>query len=264
VDQRADIDRGDVVASVYDRYLYHDDLASLITEGMPIQDSVATVESYIDKWTRDQAVIVEAERYVADDINIDRLVDDYRSSLLSYTYEKRLVEDKLDTVITESDYDRVYATHADQMPLNEAVLTYEYFSVPAKARGIDRFLSDWRSDRKERVEKFLSKNAISFEVDTTNYTSASVLLTRLPQGFEKKRLKAGARHIVNHNDAEHFVHILEYHDRGDRPPLTYIKETLRKRILNDRKQALMQAVRDNLYHIALDNNKIKRHSLSTQ
>lgn len=264
VEQRAHIDRGDIVASVYDRHLYQQDLSSLITDELSSQDSIVTVESYIDKWTRDQVVIVEAERYVADDINIDRLVDDYRSSLLSYTYEKRLVEDKLDTVITEEDYDKVYATHADQMPLNEPVLTYEYFSIPAKARGIDRFLSDWRNGRKERVNKFLAKNAIKYEVDTNNYITASALQALLPPGFKDKRLKTDARHIVNHNKAEHFVHIINYVDRGERPPLPYIKETLRKRILNDRKIALMRAVRDNLYHIALDNNKIKRHSLTTQ
>jgi hypothetical protein len=209
-------------------------------------------------------VIVEAERYVADDINIDRLVDDYRSSLLSFTYEKRLVEDKLDTVITEADYDQVYETHADQMPLNESILTYEYFSVPAKAKGIDRFLSDWRANREVRVQKFLSKNSISFEVDTSTYTTQSALLAKLPKGFKSKRFKPNSKHVVNHNGAEHFVHIIEHFDRGETPPRSYIKETLRKRILNDRKLALMRAVRDNLYHIALDNNKIKRYQQTTE
>lgn len=45
-------------------------------------------------------MILEAEKNVAADINLNKLVDDYRSSLLVYNFEKRLVDQMLNTIIT--------------------------------------------------------------------------------------------------------------------------------------------------------------------
>lgn len=244
---------------MYGKILYYSEIESLVPEGISRQDSAITVQTYIDKWLRDQVVIAEAEKYVADDINIDRLVDDYRSSLLSFTYEKRLIEDRLDTVITEGDYTQMYDVSAVQMPLSEPVLHYEYFKVPAKTKGIDRFLSDWRNGRSQRVSQFFKKHNIQKTTDTTEYIPLSIALQKMPPRMARQKLKMGSTHVVNHENHEHFVKVLSYHDRGDKPPMSYIKETLRKRIINDRKQALLQSIKDNLYQIAIDNNQVKRY-----
>jgi hypothetical protein len=78
---------GKPIASIYDKVLYYEEVEPLFPENLNAQDSSAFIHSYIDKWLRDQVIIIEAEKYVAQDINIDRLVDNYRASLLTYNYE---------------------------------------------------------------------------------------------------------------------------------------------------------------------------------
>lgn len=247
-----------LVATAYDKNLYWADVAYAVDIAtLSARDSAIVVQTYIDKWVRDQVVVVEAEKYIAADLDIDRLVDDYRSSLLSYNYEKRLVEDQLDTVITPEDYQEYYNREADQLTLSEPIMTYQVITVPAKARRIDRFFTDWRAGRQSAIDDYATKYATSITYDTTTYLKKSDVLSNLPSKFRKKRFKKNARIVAQDNGVEYFVTIVDYYSTGEKPPLSYIKNTLRKRILHQRKLQLIASIKDNLYQIAVANNKVK-------
>lgn len=246
---------GKPIASIYDKVLYYEEVEPLFPENLNAQDSSAFVHSYIDKWLRDQVIIIEAEKYVAQDINIDRLVENYRASLLTYNYEKRLVEDRLDTVITEEAYARFYEQEKEQFILSEPILLYERFRIPAKAKRIDFFFSNWRNNRSKKIKDYIEMHAVDYEIDTLNYIEANRFLNQLPNVFQEKDLKrTKAQHY--HDGYEYFVKIIDYKDKGEIPPLSYIKETLRKRILNERKNALLKSVKEKLLDMAVESNKV--------
>lgn len=246
-----------MIASIYDKYLYEVDLDKVVQPGTTASDSAILVQVYVDKWLRDQVIVVEAEKYIAADINIDRLVDDYRSSLLSYSYEKRLIEDQLDTVISTDDYQEMYDNQAEQLLLSHSIATYELIVIPADAKRIDLFLTDWRADNKSKVDAYIRKYARRHIVDTTTFIELTDLLRQLPPSLQKKTYKKGSKHFGNYDKQEYFVTIIDYYGMGQAPPLHYIKETLRKRILHDRKLALLHNIKNNLYDIAVRNNKVK-------
>lgn len=247
---------GAVIAEAYDKILFEGDIKSILPENISAQDSTAFVNSFIDRWIRDQVVIVEAEKYVAKDINIDRLVSDYRSSLLSYNYEKRLIEDRLDTVITEEAFQLFYEQEKEQFKLTEPLVLVERFKIPSKAKRIDAFFTNWRNKREKKIKKYIETHAIDYSIDTVNYMSVETLLLDLPSKFKAREFKKSS---IQHYDAgyEYFVKVIDFKDKGEVPPLSYIRETLRKRILHDRKNALMQSVKQKLYDIAIETKQIK-------
>ena len=53
------------------------------------KDSLAIIQAYIERWTRDTLLLNEAEQNIPSDLNIDKLVRDYRASLIRHNYEKR-------------------------------------------------------------------------------------------------------------------------------------------------------------------------------
>lgn len=250
---------GKVLATVYDRQLYESDLATHIPGSMASQDSATYANTYIDKWIKDQVILAEAEKSVAADINIDRLVDDYRSSLLMYNYEKRFVEDKLDTVITEEAFKIFYEQEKEQFTLLHPIVKYEMYKIPSKTKRIDKFFINWRNDRSSKVKAFVDDHAESYVIDTLKYTELPELMQALPEKFKAKEFKKKQK-VQHYDDGfEYFVKVYEYHDSGEVPPLSYIRETLRKRILHDRKTTLFQGFKQKLYELALEANKIKRY-----
>ena len=73
----------DVIARVGREYLTKDDIAEVIPAGVVGADSVAYVKAYVDKWFVRQLKIEEAaELFPESEYDIEKMVEDYRQSLL--------------------------------------------------------------------------------------------------------------------------------------------------------------------------------------
>ena len=89
-----------LVARVYEYELHMDDLVGLVGEGVSGEDSAAIVDNYVDQWVRQTVMLSKAEKNVKDDFS--RQMNEYRNSLLIYAYERQIVEQLLDTVVTDA------------------------------------------------------------------------------------------------------------------------------------------------------------------
>ena len=93
-----------VVAECYGKYLYESDLNGIVPEGTPILDSIQRVSNFIDSWVRRQVLLHQAENNLSKEVlNLDKQMEEYRNSLIIYTYESQLIDQKLDTVVCEDE-----------------------------------------------------------------------------------------------------------------------------------------------------------------
>ena len=93
-----------VVATVYDRNLYQSDLQSVLYEGISVNDSLVRTKAFIENWIRRQLVIHHAESNIdKSELDFSKQIEDYRNSLIIYKYETMLIEQKLDTVISDEE-----------------------------------------------------------------------------------------------------------------------------------------------------------------
>lgn len=93
-----------IVATVYDKILYQSDLQDVLYEGISFNDSLVRTKAFIDKWIRRQLLIHQAENTIdKSELDFSRQMEDYRNSLIIYKYESMLVEQNLDTVISEEE-----------------------------------------------------------------------------------------------------------------------------------------------------------------
>ena len=72
--------------------LYAEDLLQVLPLGITGQDSVEFSEKYIRNWVEDVMFYQNAERNIPDTRDIDRLVDNYRRSLIGDSIEDALDE----------------------------------------------------------------------------------------------------------------------------------------------------------------------------
>lgn len=96
-----------IVATVYDKILYQSDLQDVLYEGISFNDSLVRTKAFIDKWIRRQLLIHQAENIIdKSELDFSRQMEDYRNSLIIYKYESMLVEQNLDTVISEEEIEK--------------------------------------------------------------------------------------------------------------------------------------------------------------
>lgn len=93
-----------IVATVYDKTLYQSDLQSVLYEGISVNDSLVRTKAFIDNWIRRQLLIHQAENNIdKSELNFSRQLEDYRNSLIIYKYESMLIEQNLDTVVSDEE-----------------------------------------------------------------------------------------------------------------------------------------------------------------
>lgn len=79
-----------LLAKVYDKPLYLSELSDIFSDQtMSKADSNQLIANYVERWVRDNAIMYEAEKNVPKDLNLDKLVKNYRSSLVRSIYEKK-------------------------------------------------------------------------------------------------------------------------------------------------------------------------------
>lgn len=93
-----------VIATIYNKTLYQSDLQSVMYEGISANDSIVRAKAFIDNWIRRQLLIHQAESNIdKSELDFSKQIEDYRNSLIIYKYESLLIEQNLDTVVTDAE-----------------------------------------------------------------------------------------------------------------------------------------------------------------
>ena len=92
----------DVVAECYGKYLYKSELDAIIPEGTSMIDSIQRAGAFIDTWIRRQVLLHQAENNLGD-LDFSKELEEYRNSLVVYTFESQLIDQRLDTIVTDEE-----------------------------------------------------------------------------------------------------------------------------------------------------------------
>ena len=81
------------------------------------------VTNFINNWVKEELILQKAALNLSNiEEEIEREVEKYRRSKLIYLYEKELVRQKLDTVVTDVQINNYYETNKFNFELKDYVL----------------------------------------------------------------------------------------------------------------------------------------------
>ena len=121
----------EVVAKVFNKKLYASELNDVLSADFSPADSLLISNAFIENWIRENLILIEAEKNIPVDLRIDELVDEYRSSLIKQSFEKRFVESLLDTIVTQKELLNYYEANKSQYVLESMIVN---FSLPKSTR----------------------------------------------------------------------------------------------------------------------------------
>ncbi len=235
-----------VLASVGNKKLFLSNVQNLVNQGTSAVDSVAIVDGYVQSWIRENLMVQEAEKNVAADINLNKLVEEYRSSLLVYNFEKRLVDKMLDTIIPLADKRQYYSQNKNQYVLSHPIIKCVVAKMPTRAK-VDLSKPLNKQDLTEAF--FIIKEKASYHhLDTAQWMTMADLASMVPTStFQDVRLSRGKVLKDKEGDYEYYVKILSHYDEKEIPPFDYMEGVITKTILSERKIKLLKKYRDDLY-----------------
>jgi hypothetical protein len=251
------------VARANDAYLYADDLRDIVPVGTDPKDSLELTRKFIDNWIRESLVIQKAESNLTEEQkDVEKQLQDYRNSLITYAYEKELVKQKLDTLVTDTEIEEYYTNNQNDFELKDNICKVIYVKVNKKAPGQDKLKRWYKSDNmkdREQLAGYCHQFAENFYLDDNSWLLFDDLLKEIPIQTYNKELFLQNNTFVEVSDSlnSYFLNIKGFKTRNSISPLGFERENIKNIILNKRKLQLIMKMKEDVYNDAANSKKIE-------
>ena len=247
------------LAKVGDKSLYFSDIESIFTPDITRSDSLHLLESYVDMWIKQELKTQEAERILQDDQqDMDRMVEEYRHSLLNNRLDQYYVDRMLDTTFTEREIETYYTGHRNDFILDRPIVKGEIVKIPANYRQHAKLKELMKSEKEADRQDFLDiclKNNFTRQ-EFTVWTDFPKFAKQLPDRQDDAILKKEGIQEITSNGDRYFFQITACKQAGDVKPLNRVNDGIRRVLYNQRRSEIVHWYEDSIYKAALQNKTI--------
>ncbi|MBP6391808.1 MAG: hypothetical protein KA175_06155 [Flavobacteriales bacterium] len=251
------------VARAYGNILYWSDLRQVVPMDASASDSAALAAGFVENWMREQVLLANAEKNLpASGMDLEARMRDYRNSLVIFTYEQALVDEKLDTVITQLQIAEHFGQHAKDFALKDNIVRVRWFKVDDHdPRLVKRLRKQFESDKNEdmhELEVWAASNGVVINDTQEDWVAFQTLCRSVPIRTENATdwLERNDKVVLEDSAGTYFVDLLEHRAVDSEPPIEMVAQDIRSILLNQRKVKLIERMREDLYKQALEHDEI--------
>lgn len=243
-------DKGEVVVSVYGKKLYKTDLENIVYEGISYHDSVVRAKVYIDKWVRNQLLIRQAENNLTpEQLDFSKRLEEYRNSLVINKYETELINQNLDTEVTEDQVYEYYNKNRAEFRMNRDIVQIASVSLPNDSKKkwvFTKLFRDYDTLMVDSLTSLSNQYAISYDFNIKEWRNFDEVIDTydLKVKDNKSFLNEKKFFVVNDDETYTLVKICDYRLVGDESPCEMEIDRIKYIILSNRKKELLE----NLYN----------------
>lgn len=249
-------------------FLYQEDMTQSLPYGLSYADSVKFVREFVQKWIEEQVLYEKAEHNVRGDERIERMVEEYRRTLVMNNYESRLLQQKVSNELPEEELHKYYDENKRLFILEESVVKGVFIKVPLSSpglKGLKKWYKENSDEALEQLEELAFRHAVIYEYFYEHWMPISELeakvvvnLAEISKDFDKQR-------DIEAKDEEYcyLLHIEEFVAKGEVKPYELARHEIVDLLANYRKVALMNEVKRDLYNESVEMGRIKYYSNET-
>ena len=252
------------VAEVGRKTLYYDQIPQIITRDLRGADSVATVQNYVNRWAKQELMLMRAEANLSQSARdeIARQIEETRANLLIYHYQRQMMQEKMDTVILEANLEKYYADNERGFILTSNIVKALFIKLPVETPNISRIRNLARSNNQgdmQELETLCYNLAEKFDDFNENWVTTDRLLVELPQGINlnENNFLRNPFHEMTDSISIYMIAIKDYKLRSSIAPYEYVKDDIKRIIMNSRRFEFIQALENGIYNEALKEKYFK-------
>lgn len=253
-------DTDKLLVTVYGDKLYFSDIQDLISPGLRSEDSLKLVQAICEKWAKEQLLVQKAKinlPLVLQDVQAQ--VESYENSLLIYSYQKELLNQKLDTIVNDDEIESYYEKNKENFILNDAVVRVNYIKLKKEVPylwKVQRLFKKEDEESKLSLEDYCYQFADDYYLDDS-WLSVDDIFKVLPDSYTSRNLHKGKSIEFADDDYYYFLHVKKYISKGSVSPLEMVSNQIHSIIINKRKIDFLKHVEMDLYQNALAKNYVQ-------
>ncbi len=252
------------LAEINNIVLYYDEVPNLIQKGVNESDSAAIIQNYISKWMKRQLLLQKAEENLTQDTKteIESQLQETRINLLIYQYQREMMLQKMDTVISDRDMEKYYSENEKSFQLNENIVKALFIKLPREVPDMEKIRRLARSTAQsdlQQLESVCYQFAEKFDDFNEKWIPMSRLRVELQQEIndEEDFLRNHRFFETSDQSATYLISIRDYKLRSTLAPFDYVKEDIKRIIWNTRRYTFIQSLENGIYDDAMEKKNFK-------
>lgn len=252
----------EIICTVGVYNLYESDLVDLYVSPKGAEDSVIMREFYVSRWIDAKVKQTAANKAISElDMEpIDRLVENYRNSLIVHSFEQSFVSRTIDTLVLEDTIKAYYKDNLNRFMLYSPIVKAYIARIPINVRNNDKSEELFFGNKQDLSDfkTICDKNSYLFIDMSGEWYNFPELLEHVP--FKQMDydifLKQNKTFKLQDRDYVYLVRIVEYVSSGVAAPFEKEIATIKKQVLFNRKNKILKELNDSLSSSAIKNNEV--------
>jgi len=244
--------------------LYYDEVPQLIQRGINNTDSAGTIQNYINKWAKRRLLLQKAEENLSPELRteIAQELEETRANLVIYQYQRQMMLQKMDTVISDTELEKYYSTNQSSFLLTSNIVKALFIKLPVETPEINRIKTLARSNEQkdlQQLESYCFQFAEKFDDFNEEWVPMDRLVVELPDDIENQEnfLKKNTFYETSDSSSVYLISIRDYKLRSTLAPFEYVKNDIKRIIWNSRRLEFIQSLENGIYNEALKENSFK-------
>ena len=252
------------LARVEDMYFYPSDLPDIFYGNISAEDSAEITKTYIQKWIKNKLLLQKAELNIPTEKQREVLkrLEDTRASLMIFEYQQQMINQKLDTIILQSEINEFYNQHLNNFILDKNIIKTLFVQLPINSPNIPNVRQWYRSNNSEdltKLEGYCYQYATKYDYFNENWIPFNLLLNIIPVSVNNQPSYLKYNQYIEASDSVflYFANIRDYRLEGSSAPVEYINDNIKSIILNNRKIKFLKEIENNIYYDGLSRNRFE-------
>lgn len=261
---RRSVDDADLLVKVKDRSLERVEIKRQIPYGLSSADSLLLAEKLEKKWVKDVLLYDVAIRNLDgnDKLEVDKLVEEYRHSLIRYRYQEQLIKERLSSDFQESDKLAYYEENQKKFVLDKVLVKGLFLKIPVDAPGLSDVKEWYKSTSEaslEKIEKYSVQNASIYDYFYDKWVDFDLVMDNIPVRVSNANAFLRTNKFVEVSDSTYcyLLHIKEYLPVGSVAPYDYASAQIVEMLTNLRKVEFLKEFEEELYNDAIKSGDVK-------
>ncbi len=244
--------------------LYYDEVPELIRHSVGGSDSIGIVQNYINKWAKRQLLLSKAEENLSPEMkhNIEMQVEETKSNLVIYQYQRQMMLEKMDTVVSVEEMENYYSNNEPSFQLTSNIVKALFIKLPVETPYLNKIKVLARSGNQkdmQELESYCFQFAEKFDDFNEEWVPMDRILVELPGEINNQEnfLRRNTFYERNDSSTVYLLSIRDYRLRSSLAPFEYVKNDIKRIIWNSRRFEFIQALENGIYNEALKDNRFK-------
>jgi HEPN domain-containing protein len=252
------------VARAGDVTLYLDQITDIIMPGTPPADSAAIIQNYINKWAKRELLFQKAEENLSPELRseIENQLEESRINLVIYQYQRQMMLEKMDTMVTDNEMGNYYSANQESFVLSSNILKALFIKLPAETPNVDKVRILSRSNEQadlQQLETICYQFADKFDDFNEKWIPLNRISVELPNEIvnEENFLRRTSFYETSDSTFIYIISIRDYKLRSSVAPFEYVRDDIKRIIWNNRRFDFIQSLENGIYNDAIKENNFK-------